>query len=88
MTAQNLPGRNLSMLDRLTVLTHALGEGRHMFRDRAALERHQERLAAEHLRWVAAHSPYTAERFQQAKLGRGPVAGPAPHRQSGDDGEF
>lgn len=58
-----------NVADRLTVLRHALGEGRLMFRDRAALERHQERLAGEHLRWVAAHSPYTARRFLDAGLG-------------------
>ncbi|WP_161882684.1 F390 synthetase-related protein [Deinococcus alpinitundrae] len=57
------------MFDRLTVLGHALNEGRLLFRDRAVLERHQSRLAAEHLRWVAVHSPYTAERFRQAGLG-------------------
>jgi len=56
------------MFDRLTVLGHALNEGRLLFRDRAALERHQSRLAAEHLRWAAVHSSYTAWRFQQAGL--------------------
>ncbi|ULH15059.1 hypothetical protein MF271_14000 [Deinococcus sp. KNUC1210] len=59
------------MIDRLTVLTHALSESRWMFRERAALERHQARLATDHLRWVAAHSPYTAERFRQAGLSVG-----------------
>ncbi|MDV6375215.1 F390 synthetase-related protein [Deinococcus arenicola] len=56
-------------LDRLTVLKHALGEDRLMFRDCAMLERHQGRLATEHLRWVAAHSPFTAQRFLSAGLG-------------------
>ncbi|GBF06346.1 putative adenylate-forming enzyme [Deinococcus aerius] len=55
-------------MDSLIVLRHALGEGRLMFRDRAALETHAERLAARHLRWVVAHSPYTAERFRRAGL--------------------
>ncbi|MFC6666674.1 hypothetical protein ACFP9V_15955 [Deinococcus radiopugnans] len=55
-------------LDRLTVLGHALGEGRLMFRDRAALRRHQDRQARAHLRWVAAHSPFTARRFLDAGL--------------------
>ncbi len=55
-------------VDRLTVLRHALGEGSLMFRSRAALERHQQRLAAHHLRWVAAHSPFTASRFLSAGL--------------------
>ncbi|WP_425145726.1 F390 synthetase-related protein [Deinococcus sp.] len=59
------------MFERLSVLGHALNEGRLMFRDRAALERHQERLAAEQLRWVAAHSSYTARRFRAARLGVG-----------------
>ncbi|GGL70768.1 coenzyme F390 synthetase [Deinococcus aerolatus] len=59
------------LLDRVTVVRHALGEGRRMFRDRAALERHQERLAVHHLRWVAAHSPFTARRFLEAGLGLG-----------------
>ena len=59
------------MFDRLTVLRQMLGEGRLMFRDRAALERHQDRLAAEHLRWVAVHSPYTAQRFQRSGLSVG-----------------
>ena len=59
------------MFDRLTVLRQMLGEDRLMFRDRAALERHQDRLAAEHLRWVAVHSPYTAQRFQRSGLSVG-----------------
>ncbi|WP_226342649.1 F390 synthetase-related protein [Deinococcus sp. AJ005] len=57
------------VLDRLTVLKHALSEGGLMFRDRATLEKHQGRLATEHLRWVAAHSPFTAGRFLSAGLG-------------------
>ncbi|GAA4018426.1 coenzyme F390 synthetase [Deinococcus rubellus] len=59
------------MLDRLTVLGHALNEGGLLFRDRAKLERHQSRLATEHLRWAAVHSSYTASRFRQAGLGVG-----------------
>ncbi|WP_241191163.1 F390 synthetase-related protein [Deinococcus psychrotolerans] len=59
------------MFDRLRVLTHALNESRLMFRDRATLERHQSRLAAEQLRWVAVHSSYTAQRFRQAGLSVG-----------------
>ncbi|GGO21753.1 F390 synthetase-related protein [Deinococcus humi] len=55
-------------LDRLTVLRHALGESGVLFRNRAALERHQDRLAAHHLRWVAAHSAFTASRFLGAGL--------------------
>ncbi|WP_240738310.1 F390 synthetase-related protein [Deinococcus fonticola] len=56
------------MLDALHVLKHALLEGRLMFRDRAALESHQERQIRQHLRWVALHSPATARRFQRAGL--------------------
>jgi putative adenylate-forming enzyme len=56
------------MLDRLTVLGHALRESRLLFTDRAALDRHQERLASTHLRWVAAHSPYVAQRLREANL--------------------
>jgi putative adenylate-forming enzyme len=55
-------------LDRPVVLAHALREGRLLFRERAALERYAARQAHEHLRWVAAHSPYTASRFLQASL--------------------
>ena len=36
---------------------------------RAALERHQQRLAREQMRWVAAHSPAVAARFRAAGLG-------------------
>ncbi|WP_293912124.1 F390 synthetase-related protein [Deinococcus sp.] len=56
------------MFERLSVLRHALGESRLMFTDRAALERHQGRLAARHLRWVAAHSADVARRLREAKL--------------------
>ena len=59
------------MLERLTALRHALNESRLQFRSRAALEQYQERLASEHLRWVAAHSPCTARRFQQSGLSVG-----------------
>lgn len=54
--------------DRPVVLAHALREGRLLFHERAALERYAARRAHEHLRWVAAHSPYTARRFLEAGL--------------------
>lgn len=56
------------MLDALTVLGHALREGRLMFREREALEAYQERQIREHMRFVALHSPFTARRFQAAGL--------------------
>lgn len=56
------------MPDALLVLKHALREGHLLFRERAALERYQERQTGEHLRWVAVHSPATAGRFQRAGL--------------------
>ncbi|AWN22551.1 hypothetical protein DKM44_04320 [Deinococcus irradiatisoli] len=56
------------MFERLAVLGSALRESRSMFRERAALERHQTRLAGQQLPWVVAHSAYTAERFRQAGL--------------------
>ena len=56
------------MLERLTVLQHALGESGLMFRDRAALERHQTRLADAQVRWVLKRSSYTAQRFREAGL--------------------
>lgn len=56
------------MLDALTVLGHAAAEGRLLFRDRAALDAHQDHLAVRQLRWLALHSPYTARRFQEAGL--------------------
>ena len=49
-------------------LLGALDDARLGFRTRAALERHQQRLAHEHLRWVAAHSPAVAARFRAAGL--------------------
>ncbi|WP_424952924.1 F390 synthetase-related protein [Deinococcus sp.] len=52
----------------LTVLRHAALEGRLLFRDRARLEAHQERLARVQMRWLAAHSPYTARRLREAGL--------------------
>ena len=56
------------MVERLTVLQHALGESGLMFRDRAALERHQTRLVDAQVRWVLKRSPYTAQRFREAGL--------------------
>ncbi|MFC4454052.1 F390 synthetase-related protein [Deinococcus sonorensis] len=55
-------------MDSLRVLRYALAEGRLMFRDRQALEHHAKRLSTRQLRWVAAHSPFTAQRFRQAGL--------------------
>ena len=49
-------------------LLGALDDARLTFRSRAALDRHQERLAHGHLRWVAAHSPAVAARFRAAGL--------------------
>ncbi|ANE42869.1 F390 synthetase-related protein [Deinococcus puniceus] len=57
------------MNDALAAVWYALAEGRLQFRTRVALERHQERLARGHLRWVAAHSPAVAQRFLKAGLG-------------------
>lgn len=56
------------MRDTLPVLLSAALEGRLMFTDRAQLEAHQARLAQRQLRWLAAHSPYTAARFRGARL--------------------
>ncbi|WP_019011493.1 F390 synthetase-related protein [Deinococcus aquatilis] len=57
------------MNDALAAVWYALAEGRLHFRTRAALERHQQRLAREQLRWVAAYSPAVAARFRAAGLG-------------------
>ncbi|THF69018.1 hypothetical protein E7T06_13735 [Deinococcus sp. Arct2-2] len=56
------------MNDALAAVWYAFAEGRLHFRTRAALEAHQERLARGHLRWVVAHSPAVAARFQSAGL--------------------
>ncbi|SMB92045.1 F390 synthetase-related protein [Deinococcus hopiensis] len=56
------------MSDNLTVLHHALAEGALMFRDRLALERHQQALGAEQMRWLVGHSPFLAARFGRARL--------------------
>ncbi|WP_288402440.1 F390 synthetase-related protein [uncultured Deinococcus sp.] len=63
-----MPDLLAALPDRPVVLAHALREGRLLFRERAALERYAARQAHEHLRWVAAHSPYTASRFLEAGL--------------------
>lgn len=55
-------------MNALPTLLAALDDARLDFRTRAALERHQERLAHDHLRWVAAHSPAVAARFRAAGL--------------------
>ncbi|MFC6660431.1 hypothetical protein [Deinococcus multiflagellatus] len=52
----------------LPILHAALDDARLTFRSRPALEAHQRRLAHEHLRWVAAHSPAVAARFRAAGL--------------------
>lgn len=57
-----------SLPDSLRVLAHAVQEGRLMFRDRAALEAHQQRLTTRQLPWLVAHSSYTAVRFREAGL--------------------
>ncbi|MFC6748791.1 hypothetical protein [Deinococcus aquaticus] len=55
-------------MNALPTLLAALDDARLDFRTRAALERHQERLAHDHLRWVAVHSPAVAARFRAAGL--------------------
>ncbi|PTA68108.1 F390 synthetase-related protein [Deinococcus arcticus] len=52
----------------LLVLHAALDDARLTFHSRAALDAHQNRLAHDHLRWVAAHSPAVAARFRAAGL--------------------
>jgi putative adenylate-forming enzyme len=54
--------------DGLQVLSAAFTESRLMFRDRARLERYADAQALTQMRWLAAHSPYTAQRLQQAGL--------------------
>ena len=74
------------MNDALAAVWYALAEGRLHFRTRAALERHQQRLAREQLRWVAAHSPAVARPVPCSGPRPEPVAQPAAHGQGRDDG--
>ncbi|WP_407572378.1 F390 synthetase-related protein [Deinococcus altitudinis] len=54
--------------DGLLVLRSAFAESRLMFRDRDRLERYAAGQAAAQMRWLAVHSPYTAQRLREAEL--------------------